>query len=150
MWSLCLSDPSTFLSFLQDARYLPWTWSIAHVHLSVACCAFRPTAGCQQDIQGGQYESLNIENGAWINARRSQTSHHQKIKSIQQQEKNLFQDNGMINIHGLIKSSKGYTFQNHLLDWISTTFSHSQSGESWHFVCCLSALHHFFLMVLFL
>ncbi len=52
----------------------------------------------------------------------------------------------MINIHGLIKSSKGYTFQNHLLDWVSATLS--QSAESWHFVCCLRTVYHFFLMVL--
>lgn len=33
-----------------------------------------------------QYESFNIENGAWINARRTQTSHHRKIKSIHLRE----------------------------------------------------------------
>ena len=46
--------------------------------------------------------------------------------------RNLFQTNGMITIHRWIKSSKGYTFQKHLLAWASTLqFVRSSTSLIW-------------------
>lgn len=102
---------------------------LSHVCLSVALCAFIS----QQIVSKTSNTSmLIVRYWKWC------LNQCEKIPNSTPSEdqintatgRNLFQDNGIINIHGLIKSSKGYTVQNQLLDWLSTTFS--QCGESWH------------------
>lgn len=59
--------------------------------------------------------------------------------------RNLSRDNGMINTHGLIKSSKGYSISK---PSVRPELQPPHSGESWHFVCRLIAVHHLFRMLL--
>lgn len=84
---------------------------LSHIsHLSVAWCAFIP----QQIVSTtSKISILIIKYWKWC---ANQCEQNPNIKWSEDQihtatGRNLFQHNGMINIHRLIKSSKGYTFK---------------------------------------
>lgn len=130
MWSSGLPDPSTFTSVLQDSWYLPWTWCITHVYPSVACGAVIP----QQIVSKTPNTSISIvKYWKWGLNRCGEIPN---IAPLEDQihtatGRNLLRANGMINIHRLIKSSKGYTFQDHLLEF------HCTVTVGWKLTFCL-------------